>query len=126
MPLEVDIYNTLDGEGIQTDVFVEGRDDPIETIKSDWHSVVSNEFEAYCIPNTNSLVSSGYTDTGITDMWNLVSAMRDAADRLENMVLECNIFIRDDWVEAGQPEDKKPFTISYSEYINAQYEKGEL
>ena len=126
MPLEVDIYTSLDGEVIQTDVFVEGRDDPVETSKSDWHTVIANEFEAHCIPNTNSLVSSGNLDTGITDLWNIVSAIRDSADHLEKMILECTVFNRDDWVQAGQPEDKKIFVMTYSEYINAQYEKGEL
>ena len=126
MPLEVEIYTALDGEGIQTDVFVEGRDDPVETLKMDWHTLIANEFEAHCIPNTNSLVSSGNLDTGITDLWNTVSAIRDSADHLEKMILECNVFNRDDWINAGQSKDKESFFVTYSEHINAQYEKGEL
>lgn len=124
--IDIDTYHSLSGEGIETDIFVGQNDDPTVTTKTTWHSLVCDQFDIHTIPTKGCLVYGKDADTGIDELLNIVSALRDAADLLETKVVESNILMRDEWVEANMPSDAEPYTIPYIEYLNKRHEKGEL
>ena len=124
--IDIDTYHSLSGEGIETDIFVGQNDDPTVTTKTTWHSLVCDQFDIHTIPTKGCLVYGKDADTGIDELLNIVSALRDAADLLETKVVEADILMRDEWVEAGMPSDAEPYTIRCIEYLNKRHEKGEL
>ena len=125
--IDIDTYHSLSGEGIETDIFVGQNDDPTVTTKTTWHSLVCDQFDIHTIPTKGCLVyGKDAGDLSFDELLNIVSALRDAADLLETKVVEADILMRDEWVEAGMPSDAEPFTIPYIEYLNKRHEKGEL
>jgi len=95
--------------------------------KTTSHSLGCDQFDIHTIPPKGCLVyGKDAGDLSFDELLNIVSALRDAADLLETKVVEADILMRDEWVEAGMPSDAKPYTIPYIEYLNKRHEKGEL
>lgn len=116
--IELDVYSSIDDKGISTVLYVgEEAVDGIE-VSFSWEDLVMQEFESHIIPVSNTISILHKEDPSVEYMFDVVDGLRAAADDLEERIRSAKFFIREDWVDAGSPDDRTPFELKYSEYLN--------
>lgn len=115
--IELDVYSNIDDHGISTVLYVGEEVDGLE-VSFSWEDLVTQEFENHTIPNSNAVSILHKEDPSVECMFDIVDALRAAADDLEERIRSAKFFIREDWVDAGSPDDRTPFELKYSEYLD--------
>lgn len=115
--IELDVYSNIDDLGISTVLYVGEEVDGLE-VSFSWEDLVTQEFENHTIPNSNAVSILHKEDPSVEYMFDIVDALRAAADDLEERIRSAKFFIREDWVDAGSPDDRTPFELKYSEYLD--------
>jgi len=125
--LNIDIDNSLNAEGITSDLYINNTDECVMSVTTDWETLADDLFEVNCLTTGELVHDNEFTD-GIEEILSTVEHMRDVIDRLEQRVFNSKIFLRDKWVLEGEKQDqesKSSCIVSYSEYTNYRYFKGD-
>ena len=119
--IEVDVYNSLDIDGLYSAVyFGESDDDPIE-VRTPWDEVIASEIEMHTVPLGGPYVVSESNDS-VRDAYEIINMLHSVADRIEASISERGILLRDKFYEATGGEldmsRRDEFIVTYEEYIN--------
>lgn len=119
--INLEAYNGIDETGIYSSIFVgDGDDDPIE-VRTSWDEIVKAELEMHSIPLGGPIVVSKFSD-GAADIIRMANAIYALAERIEAIVHDNPIFLRDEW-EKEQDAPRENFQVDYNGYIQYLMEK---
>jgi len=124
--LDVDLDINVGMEGVTTDLYIGESDNHIATQTTDWETIIDDVFTMHCLQSGElvydpddsmrmiSVISSA--DESVDEIMNTAQSMIDAGERLKERVYNSKVFLRDKWLQAGTPESKEEFSVSYGDY----------
>lgn len=122
--IDLDLYASLEREGVNACVYIGDADTPTCEMNFEWVDLISNVFDMYCIPSGPIVYDTN--NDGVQEILDVVDQLRNAADDLEERVRSGTILLRDKWVAEngeiyGPASDE--YKVSYAEYLNHIMEK---
>ena len=123
--IEIDLYASVELEGVNACVYIGDADTPACEMNFEWVDLISNAFEMHCVPSGPIVYDTG--NDGVQEILSLVDQLRNAADDLEERVRAGTILLRDKWVAENGEENygaaADKYKVSYAEYLNHIMEK---
>jgi hypothetical protein len=118
--LDVDLDINVGMEGVTTDLYIGENDNHIATQTTDWETIIDDVFTMHCL-QSGELVYEDYIKEfshteSVDEIMNTAQSMIDAGERLKERVYNSKVFLRDKWLQAGTPESKEEFSVSYGDY----------
>ena len=118
--LDVDLDINVGMEGVTTDLYIGESDNHIATQTTDWETIIDDVFTMHCL-QSGELVYEDYIKEfshteSVDEIMNTAQSMIDAGERLKERVYNSKVFLRDKWLQAGTPESKEEFSVSYGDY----------
>jgi hypothetical protein len=121
--IEVDVYNSLDFDGLYSAVyFGDSGDDPIE-VRTPWDEVIAAEIDMHTIPFGGPYIYSKRSEfNGVREVLILAKKLKDMAEKLEASIDERGVLLRDQFEDAcgGEFDNTRrdEFVVKYEGYIN--------
>lgn len=118
--LDVDLDINVGVEGVTTDLYIGESDNHIATQTTDWETIIDDVFTMHCLQSGELVYDpdemSYSADESVDEIMNTAQSMIDAGERLKERVYNTKVFLRDKWLQAGTPESKEEFSVSYGDY----------
>lgn len=129
--LKVESGVALDSNGVFQYTYIGDFDEPAIEGTTTWDELIDSLVEEQCVSQTGAIVVDyseefaeyGSTD-GVQELAVYASALRNAANKLEDRIRFGKIFIREHWANDGRPPNSTDdYCVSYEEYLNYVMEK---
>ena len=118
--IELDVYSSIETEGVNTCVFIGDTDTPSCEITFEWTDLISSVYDMYCVPS--GPIVYDIDNDGVQEILDVVDQLRNAADDLEERVRSGTILLRDKWVADNGPHNfgaaTDEYKVSYAEYVD--------
>jgi hypothetical protein len=118
MSIDVEVYPSIELDGINTAVYIGETDQPFECMVS-WEDIVENEVSMHTIPSGPIVVSE--SSNGVENIFEIIETLRDVARKLEDEVRSRDIFLRDLWVADGHEygtDTRDDYVVNYEGYLD--------